>query len=121
MRAKVQFGAPGGQTLQGRGLGRRPCSDLWSCAHGNIAVWKKGSSRHCYNGHGYEGRAGAAAGARCDAQVRPSTAAVPAVVARAAFFGPCCCRYQATIDLGRNVLLIGGEAVPFIEGDDRRR
>ena len=35
--------------------------------------------------------------------------------------GPCCCRYQATIDLGRNALLIGGEAVPVIEGDDRRR
>ena len=30
-------------------------------------------------------------------------------------------KYQATIDLGRNALIIGGEAVPFVEGDERRR
>mmetsp|Transcript_39792 Transcript_39792/g.84826 ORF Transcript_39792/g.84826 Transcript_39792/m.84826 type:complete len:158 (-) Transcript_39792:515-988(-) len=30
-------------------------------------------------------------------------------------------KYQATIDLGRNALMIGGEAVPFVEGDDHRR
>lgn len=30
-------------------------------------------------------------------------------------------KYQAVIDLGRNAMLIGGKAIPFVEGDDKKR
>ena len=30
-------------------------------------------------------------------------------------------KYQATIDLARNAMVIGGEALPFVEGDDEKR
>jgi hypothetical protein len=28
-------------------------------------------------------------------------------------------KYSATIDLGRNALIIGGEVLPFVNGDKR--
>ena len=30
-------------------------------------------------------------------------------------------KYQAVIDLGRNAMLIGGKAIPFVEGDEKKR
>ena len=30
-------------------------------------------------------------------------------------------KYQAVVDLGRNAMLIGGKAIPFVEGDDKKR
>jgi hypothetical protein len=29
-------------------------------------------------------------------------------------------KYQAVIDLGRNAMLIGGKAIPFVEGDEKK-
>ena len=29
-------------------------------------------------------------------------------------------KYNAVVDLGRNALLIGGQALPFVQGDRRR-